>query len=328
MKALVKSLGLWNVLLVGMVVVMLPSAFASAADNYPTKPISIVVPYAAGSGADLVTRIFSSHLSKYIGQPVIIVNRANTVQGEIEVGNARPDGYTLGCFGTGGFTLAKYLGSVYPDIAKFDVLVQIIAESRVLAVSEVLGIKTVKELVEYGRKNPKKLLVAINPGTTSHLDTVAVIKAMGIEANYIPFKSGAERAVALSGGHAHVTMDMKNALQPYVDAKKMRILGVGAPKRIELYQDIPTLREQGVNADSLNVMGIFAPKGMPEAVQQVLEAGVEKAANDPETREQLRRMSIVPEFMNRRDFAKAFSEESARIEVAARELGLANAPKK
>lgn len=305
-----------------IIALTLPVTFAKAADSYPVKPVSIVVPYAAGSTTDLAGRVFAHALTKQLGQSVVIVNRPNTVQGEIEVGRERPDGYTLGFFGTGAFTLAKQLLSVYPDPANFELLVQLIAESRVLGVSEKSGFKTVKEVMDYGRKNPKQLLVAINPGTTSHLDTVTIMKAMGIEANYIPFKSGAQRAVAVTGGHVQVTVDSIASLRPHADAKKLRILGVAAPQRNEMYMDIPTLREQGVDADSLNIIGVFAPKGVPESVLQVLEAGFEKASKDPELLEQMRKVSQKPAFLNRQDFARSFAEESTRIATIAKELNL------
>jgi tripartite-type tricarboxylate transporter receptor subunit TctC len=308
------------------IALLLPIA-ALAADRYPVKPVAIVVPYAAGSTTDLAGRVYAHALSKYLGQSVVIANRSNTVQGELEVGRERPDGYVLGMFGTGAFTLAKYLVPVYPDPANFDTVVRLIAEFRVLGVSEMSGFKTVKELMDYGQKNPKKLVVAINPGTTSHLDSVTIMKAMGIDGNYVPFKSGAERAVAVSGGRVQVTVDSIASLRPYADAKKMRILGVAAPQRVDLYPDIPTLREQGVNADSLNVIGIFAPKGVPEDVLATLEAAFEKAARDPELVDHLHKASQSPAFQNRRDFAKSFAEESIRIATVATEIGLARTKK-
>jgi len=322
MNTVAKPLLSIRMMLAWIIALTLPATFAEAADSYPVKPVSIVVPYAAGSTTDLAGRVFAHALTKQLGQSVVIVNRPNTVQGEIEVGRERPDGYTLGFFGTGAFTLAKQLLSVYPDPANFELLVQLIAESRVLGVSEKSGFKTVKEVMDYGRKNPKQLLVAINPGTTSHLDTVTIMKAMGIEANYIPFKSGAQRAVAVTGGHVQVTVDSIASLRPHADAGKIRILGVAAPQRNEMYMDIPTLREQGVDADSLNIIGVFAPKGVPESVLQTLEAGFEKAAKAPELLEQMRKVSQRPAFLNRRDFAKSFAEESIRIATIAKELNL------
>ena len=295
---------------------------AWAADTYPNKPVSIVVPYAAGSTTDLTGRLFAQSLSKQLGQQVIIVNRANTVQGEIEVGRERPDGYTMGFFGTGAFSLAKYLVPVYPDPANFETLVQLIADSRVLGISEAAPFKSVKELIEYGRKNPKRVLVGINPGTTSHLDSVVIMKAMGIEANYVPFKSGGERALAVSGGHVHVTVDSLSALKPYADAKKVRVLGVAAPARVDLYKDIPTLREQGVAADSLNIIGIFLPKGVPEPVLRQIEGAFERVVKDPELLEQMRKVQQVPMFQNRREFAKSFAEEAVRIATIAKELNM------
>ncbi len=305
----------------GLLLSLMPMA-TPAADSFPAKPVSIIVPYAAGSTTDLTGRIFAQALSKHLGQSVVIVNRANTVQGEIEVGRERPDGYTLGFFGTGAFSLAKFLVPVYPDPANFELLVQLIADFRVLAVSEASGFKSVKELMDFGRKNPKKVLVGINPGTTSHLDSVTIMKAMGIEANYVPFKSGGERALAVAGGHVQVTVDSLSALRPYADAKKVRILGVAAPSRVDLYKEVPTLREQGVQADSLNIIGIFTPKGVPEAVLKTLEAAFAKAVKDPELLDQLRKVAQVPAFQNRREFATSFAEEAVRIATVAKEINM------
>ncbi len=318
----VKGLGTILVLGAFLAGVLIPGSFATAAEKYPTKPVVLLVPFAAGGGTDLAARIYANNISKYLGQSMVVENRSNTPQGMIEVGQTRPDGYTLGFFGITGFNLYKYLLPVYPDPANFEPVAQLVGYTRCLAVSEGSGFKSLQELVAWAKKNPKKLLVGINPGVASHLETVTIMKAAGIEPNYIPFKSGGERVVALAGGHLQVSVDAVNVFQPYVDAKKVRILGIASKERVSDYKEIPTLIEQGINVVCLSRQGIFVPKKVPPEIIQIIETAFQKTAKDETCIEQFRKMKEMPDFEGRQEFVKIFAEESARINSLAKELGM------
>ena len=298
---------------------------ASAADKYPTKPISIIVPYAAGGMTDLAARIWAQHLPKYLKQPVVVENvpGAGAVAGAMQVKNARPDGYVIGQFG-GAFILAKYMLPVAPDMKDFEVVAQQLRDYRIFAASEKSGFKNLKDVAAFGKKSPGDMLVGVNPGAGSQLDTVTMIKALNIDVNYVPYKSGADRNVALAGGHVQVSADSMSALKSYVDAKKVTLLGIAAPNRIEAFKDIPTFNEQGFEAGDVSTWeGIFVPKGTPPDVIKTLESAIQQAARDEAVIEQFKKFFQKPMYLPGTEFRKVLADEDVRVKALVQELKLA-----
>jgi tripartite-type tricarboxylate transporter receptor subunit TctC len=301
-----------------------PQGAVSAA-KYPGKPVTLIVPYGAGGVTDLKARVWTHYVPKYFGQPVVVENNpgAGGVAGALEVGKATPDGYMLGLFG-GAFIIAKYILPVYPDMNNYEPVCHLVSDYRIMMASEKSGFKSLKDVVDFGKKNPGKLLVGINPGSGSHLDTVTMIKALKIEANYMPYKTGADRNVALAGGHIQVSADFESALKSYVDAKKVIPLGVASQKRLDFSPDIPTFGEQGFEAIDLPSWdGIFVPKGTPPDVIKTIESAFEKAARDPALLDQFKKTLVKPKFMNGTELRGIMSREDARVRELVQELGLA-----
>jgi tripartite-type tricarboxylate transporter receptor subunit TctC len=293
---------------------------STPADKYPVNPITIIVTFRAGGTTDFNARVYAQHLPKHLGQNCLVENHpaSGGVEGNWIAARSKPDGYTLML---GGPTLLISYYSLPKTVyyTAFEPIAQAVSYPRLIAVSEKSGFKTLKELVAYAKENPKKLLVGINPGAGSHLDTVTMMKALGIEPKYVPFKSGAERGVALAGGHLQVTVDSYAALASYISAKKAIGLGVASTKRVA---DIPTFKEQGVDLVIKSWEGFFAPKGTPADVLQILEAAIEKTAEEPILIEQFEKRFVNPDFMKREEFTNFVAKEDTRFRDLTKELGL------
>jgi tripartite-type tricarboxylate transporter receptor subunit TctC len=304
--------------------VLLGLSIAAAADKFPVKPITIIVPFQAGGATDFDARVFGQQLPKELGQNCVIENHPGSggVEGTWTAAKAKPDGYTIMLNGQT-LMISYYLLPKAAYYTEFEPVANAISYPRMVAVSEKSGFKTLKEMVAWAKENPKKLLVGINPGATSHLDTVTIMKALGIEPKYVPFKSGAERGVALAGGHLQVSVDSYSSFRSYIDAKKVIALGVASPKRVA---GIPTLREQGTDVVLNAWEGFFAPKGTSAEALQILDAGIEKASKDKVVVDQLEKNFVNPDYMKRDEFTKFVAKEDARIKALVQELGLAKNP--
>lgn len=314
--------GVWVLFLLVVLFGFISSS--SAAEKFPIKPVTIIVPFSAGGATDLNARFIAQYLSKHLGQPVLVENRpgAGGIEGTKALTQARPDGHTLVMNGEA-LLISYYMVPGAPNPKDLEPVAQIPGYPRLLAVSEKTGFKNVQDLIAFAKKDPMKLLVGVNPGSGSHLDTVNMMKAMGIEPNYVPFKGGAERNVALAGGHILATADGMAALRAYIEAKKVIALGVGSPQRMDLYKDIPTLKEQGVDVTSFSWEGFWAPKGTPVEVLQILESAFEKTSKESALAEQLAKNYVSIYYLNREDYSKFLVQEEARKKSLIEALGLA-----
>ena len=294
-----------------------------SAEKYPVKPITIVVPYNAGGTTDLDARIWAQYLPKFIGQPVVVENipGAGSVKGTLEVGKSKPDGYTLGMFGYG-YMMAPYILPNAHNIKDFEPVARVMSVPYILGTSEKTGFKSLQELVDFGKKNPKKVQAGMNKGTGDHVHMVMVMKALGIEPNYVPSGSGAERATDMAGGHLQLSMDTMSSFRSFIDAKKVRALGVTSSDRIGLYKEVPTFKEQGYDLVSYYYEGLFVPKGTPAEVIEVLENAIEKASKEKALQDMFDKNLQNVAFMNSEEFKKFLAKEDLRLKDLIQEMGL------
>jgi tripartite-type tricarboxylate transporter receptor subunit TctC len=312
-------------MLVGFVFV-LSLAFppASSAARFPSKPVTLIVPYSPGGTTDTMARIMVPYVKKHLGQPVVIENNPGSggVAGSMNVGKAKPDGYTMGQFGPG-FLTAKYMLPVGPAMGDFIPVAQFRSAYRMLLISGKRGINSLKELVDFGKKNPGKLNAGYNPGSGSYLNTYTMLSGLNIEVNWVPYRGGGERRVALAGGHIDLAADLFNAVKSFADAKKIILLGVGSPDRQKLFPEVLTFKEQGYDVETGPVFeGFFVPKGTPANVVKVLETATAKAVKEPGLIEKFRRLNEVPVFLSGKDFGEKLVEEDASYKKLIQDLGL------
>ena len=290
---------------------------------YPAKAISLVVPWPAGGRTDLTARIVAHSLQKQVGVPVVVVNKpgAGGVLGAKEVALAAADGYTLGFFSSSIVT-TQYTVPTPVNLADYTPLAIVNVDPAAIAIKFDSPWKTLADLVDYGRKNPRKLRVGMAAGASTHLFAAAFLKAAKIEAIYVPFKGEADTVAALAGGHIDLQLASPASFKALAEANKVRVLGVASQTRSELYAAIPTLKEGGVDLAIGAFHGVFAPKATPAAILSALAGALDKTMHDKTLADEMRTASISLAYLNARDAGEYLKQQDVVYKALIQELGL------
>ncbi len=308
------------VLVLAVASVATTGAYAQA---YPTKPITLIVPFPPGGRTDLTARAVADNLKDELKQPVLVVNKpgASGVLGAKEVSGAAPDGYTFGFFSIG-FLTTQYTVPTPVQVKDYELVSLINYDPAAVASNIARGWTTLQHVIAAGKAKPGSVRVGINPGNSAHIFAGAFARAAGLEVLYVPFKGGSERAAAIAGGHIDLDFDIVAPMKPLLDAGKLRVLGVAAEQRVNLYRDIPTFREQGVDLVIHSWHGVFAPRGTPALVLAAIDASVERVARSPKFAAQMEKLLLGVRYMNRKDFASFFADQDAQFKPLIQRLGL------
>lgn len=314
----------------GIAVLLVAAAALSvdaAAQGFPAKAITLIVPFPPGGRTDLTARAVADSMKDELRQPVIIVNKpgASGVLGAIEVAGAAPDGYTLGFFSTG-FLTTQYTVQTPTHVKDYELVSLINYDPAAAAASAATGWTTVQQVIAAGKAKPRSVRVGINPGNSAHIFAAAFARAAGLDVIYVPFKGGSERAAAIAGGHIDLDFDIVAPMKSLLDAGKLRVLGVAAEQRVDLYRQIPTFKEQGVDLVIYSWHGVFAPKGTPAAVLTALDASLGKVARSPRFIAQMEKLLLGVRYMNRQEFANFFSDQDTQFKPLIQTLGLMVSP--
>ncbi len=259
-------------------------AFASpAAAEFPDRPIHLVVPQAAGSATDTLARIFGAAFSDALGQTVIVDDRpggALTVGMDV-VAKAPPDGYTLGMAPIGALALTSHLVEPLPYNVEHDFapIVVVTRGQMLLAVSPVTEIHSVKELIDYAKANPSKLLNASSSnGSPGHVDGELFKYMTGTTIVHVPYKGGAAAISDLMAGRVQVMFESLNSIAPFAKSGQVRPLAVTGEHRSPAFPDLPTVAEAGVPGYAAPTWtGVIAPAGTPKPIIDKLNAAANKA---------------------------------------------------
>lgn len=275
------------------------TAFAANADSYPSRPVTLVVPFPPGGPTDALARRLAEGLKDQLDQTVIVENRAGAGGniGAEHVANADADGYTI-LFGTSGplaINVSLYKGQKYDPQTSFDPIIRIGHLPNILVVHPSIPAKDVQELIAYARQNPGTLSYASSGnGASSHLAGILFNKMAGTNILHIPYKGTGPALNDLLGGQ--VTMSFTDILTalPHVRAGKLRAIGLASAQRSDALPDLPTLAEQGLDGYDVSVFfGIVAPKGTPPAVVTRLNQAFVAALDDPAVKKTLHTQGIV-----------------------------------
>jgi tripartite-type tricarboxylate transporter receptor subunit TctC len=311
---------LHRLLLAAVFSALLPSGAHAA---FPDKPINLIVPFPAGGRTDITARIVADALRVELGQPVVIFNRpgAGGVLGAKEVARAAPDGQTIGFFSTG-FLTTQYTMANPTDAREYELVSLINFDPAAVAASTTSGLKSVADVVAASKAKPGSLFVGINTGSSAHIFAAAFFDVAGATATFVPFKGGSERSLALSGGHIDLDFDIVAALKSSQDAHKLRVLGIAAERRNDLYPDVPTMREQGVDLVISSWHGLFVPKGTPAATVEKIDAALGRIAAKREFVEQMTTQLLGVRYMNHAEFERFFAEQNVQFKRVIDGLGL------
>ena len=261
------------------------------AQPYPSKPIRIIVPYAAGGTSDILARQIGPKLTEAWGQPVIVENKpgANGNVGADFVAKSAPDGYTLLLTDVGGLVISA---SVYPKLPfdpskDFSPIVMVSYSPHVLAVHPSVPAASVKELIELAKANPGKLNFAISGiGGAPQLAGIEFAQRTGVNWTYIPYKGGSDAVAAVAGGQADVLFNGMLATWPTVQGGRLKALAISSAQRMPSAPDTPTVAEQGLPGfETGSFQGVVGPAGLPRESVTRLNAELVKVLNSPEMKE-------------------------------------------
>jgi tripartite-type tricarboxylate transporter receptor subunit TctC len=297
--------------------------FATAQD-YPTKQIELIEPYGAGGPTYIAAKIVSEKMSELLNKPVVVITKpgAGGTIGAAFAAKARSDGYTLLVFNSGsnGVSLAIRSDLTYKN-SDFELLGQYGAQYLVMAVKADAPWKSVKDIIDYAKKNPGTMKYGTSGiGTSLHFGMeLFKIAAGGLKIDHVPFKAGPEINAALLGGHIHTGTFTYGVVKALVEAGKLRNLAITAPKRTEDLPDVPTFAELGLPEVTLSSWyGIAAPKGIPREVAIKMQDICGKAFQDPEIQKRLIGMGYMPTYRNAAEFAKFVAEQEKMYDRVAK----------
>lgn len=310
------------VILLGILV-----AAPAAAQSYPVKPIEMISPTSAGGGSDLVARVVADIIAKekLLPQPIFIQNRAGGggAVGQTFAASKRGDPYFILLAGTGLITVPLRTG-LDVGIDKFQALGVIGLDLNSLAVLADSPFRTVKDLVAAAKAKPKTINIAITfPGGSAHQLIFRLEQISGAKFNTVSFKSGTDAATAVLGGHVHATAENLGEVMPFVESKKLHLLGVPALQRPAGLPNVPTLKEQGFDVHAGGFRGFVAPAGIPREVVALWDATLAKVHKSAQWQEYMRRNMYEDVYMNAEEMTRWLVSEQAETARFLTEMGLA-----
>lgn len=302
------------------------SALLSAsipAQNYPARPIRIVVPYTPGGFTDVTTRIVAGELAKSVGQNVIIDNRpgANSIVGVDIVAKSTPDGYTLAAvIPAHAANQTLYPKLPYHSVTSFAPVSLAASAPLILCVTNSLPVKSVKELVAHAKSRPGKLSFASSGvGASAHLSMELLMMMTGISMVHVPYKGTAPALVDLTSGQVQVMFDVPSSMLPHVKAGRIRALAMASEKRYSAAPELPTISESAVPGyASGSWVGFIAPAGTPRAAVARLGKEMAGIVGRPDVRERFIQIGIEPVGNSPAEFTTFLVNEVAKWEKVIR----------
>ena len=302
-------------------------AAGAFAQSYPTKPIRIVVPYAAGGTSDILARQIGPELNKAWGQAVVVENKpgANGNVGADFVAKSAPDGYTLLLTDLGGLVISA---SVYPKLPfnpskDFSPVVMVSYSPHVLAVHPEVKVKDVKELVAMAKAHPGKLNFAMSGiGGAPHLAGIEFAQRMGIDWTYIPYKGGADAITGVVGGQAHVLFNGMLATWPHVTGGRLKALAISSVQRVPSAPDTPTVAEQGLPGfETGSYQGVVGPVGIPRETVTKLNGELRKILNTQDIKDRFAKQGTEVRTDTPESLGKWMTTEQAKWAKVVKESG-------
>ncbi|WP_431052158.1 Bug family tripartite tricarboxylate transporter substrate binding protein [Roseateles sp. L2-2] len=266
---------------------------AALAQNWPARPVTLLVPFPPGGSTDMVARTLGVKLQEKLGGTFVVDNKAGAggMIGAAAAKRATPDGYTLFVSSLGPFVIGPHLTKTagYDPIKDFDYITIAVQAPNVLAVPAGSRFKTLAEVIAFMKANPGKMTFAsAGPGTSDHLTAALFWQETGTTATHVPYKGGAPAITDLLGGQVDTTFMNINTALPHIKAGKMRALAITSAKRSPLLPDVPTMEELGHKGVTVySWQAVAAPKGLPTDIKTKVRNAVVESLNDPAVKPKL-----------------------------------------
>lgn len=309
------------------------TAAPALADDFPTKPIRLVVPLAPGGGGDLAARVVSEQMGKILGQPIVVENRpgASSIIGTSQVARAEADGYTL-LFNTDFHAInaaANELGLLsnklpYDSQADFEPVGQVLSLQIVLLAAEKTGITTMQQLTEKARAAKGGMSAGtLGIGSPHQLSFLLMQQMGGFELLTVQYGGSGPATTAVQGGQVDLAFAAVGAGMTMAQSGRVNAVAVSGSKRDALAPDVPTIGESGFPGFAIESwMGILAPKGVPEARLEKLNAALKQTLADAEVVEKIRKAGMAPADADREAYRKLIANDTARNTEILRKAGL------
>lgn len=267
---------------------------------FPTRPIRMIVSAAAGGITDIMARLIQEPVGRGLGQPMIVENKvgAGGIIAVDYVAKSAPDGYTLVIVNVSNAAIAPWINKNLPyDPLKDFVGVAAVAEApTIVAINDKVPVKTLKEFIEYAKKNPGKINYgSAGNGTGPHLAAEVLSHLTGIKMVHVPYKGAAPASIDLAAGRVQLGMIAIGSARGQIAAGQVRVLAVAAPTRLAVLPDVPTFDQAGVSGyDVTNWFGVLAPAGTPRDIVELLNRQINQALEDPLVVQRLADGGILP----------------------------------
>jgi tripartite-type tricarboxylate transporter receptor subunit TctC len=297
------------------------------AQTYPTRPITLVVPIAAGGAVDTAARIIAEKVQEQLHQSIVVENRpgAGSVIGNSFVAKASPDGYTLLLMEPGAI-LAKWMNKTVPfDVTRdFSPIAMVANSPLVLFAHPSVPFRDIEGLIAYSRANPRKLSVGTpGVGTPHHLAAAWLNTAAKIEITHVPYRGAAPALNDLLGGQVPLIWASPVAVMPFVEQGKVRMLGVSTLQRFRMLPQVPTISESGVPGfDTANWFGVAAPARVPREVVVRVSQAIREATELPEVQMRMSTLGFDSDFRNSEQFGELIVKDHQRYGAIIREAGI------
>jgi tripartite-type tricarboxylate transporter receptor subunit TctC len=306
--------------------ILLALTTAGAAQDYPTKPVRIIVPFPPGAFNDIVARLIATQLSDRLGKQFIVDNRAGagSMVGTEQVAHAPPDGHTL-LIASLAITINPWFHTTsYDPVKSFTPVALLATAPNVISIQPDLPVKSVKDLIVMARERPGKLQYAsAGVGSFMHLGPELFKQMAKVDILHVPFRGGGPALIDVAGGNTHMSFASIPSTITHLRSGKLRALGVGSLKRNALVPDVPTIDESGLPGyEFSNWIGLVAPAGTPPEILAKIHDGVVKAYADPAVAEKLDRAGINAVTTTPAEFNKFYRDEAAHWTKVFKDSGI------
>ncbi len=272
-------------------------ALSAGAQDFPNRPLTMVMPYAPGGPGDAITRVFAGAFQRILGQQVVVENPAGAsgTVGTTRVARAKPDGYTLLMIHVSHATnVAMFKNLPYDPVADFEPIGSATSGPMLIAARSGFPAKDLPEFITYVRANaPKISLAHAGVGSASHLCGLMMQSVLGVKFNEIPYRGTGPALNDLMGGQVDLLCDQTSGTVPSIKGGKIKAYAAAGRSRLPQLPELPAISEAGVQGFDINIsFGLYAPKGTPRPVIDTLTATLQKAVADPEVRQRLDTMGV------------------------------------
>ncbi|MDM0011811.1 tripartite tricarboxylate transporter substrate binding protein [Variovorax sp. J22P168] len=303
---------------------LLPTAWSVHAEDYPTKPVELVVPASAGGGTDALARAFAEAAKTHISQPLVVNDRpgASGVVGMSDVLNGKPDGSKV-CVVIAELVILPHLGLAKFSYADFQPIARLNADPAAITVRADAPWNTIEEFIAAAKAKPDEMKVG-NSGNGSiwHLAAAGLEDKTGTRFNHVPFQGAAPGVVALLGGHIDAVAVSPGEVAVHVQSGKLKMLAVMADQRLKAFDKVPTLKERKIDLSIGTWRGLAVHKATPANISTVLRNTARKGADEPQFREQLEKLNLGFAYLDADDFGKAMQRDHDYFKQLVQKLGI------